>query len=221
MIGRVRRWRQLPEAERRARLGRRLDLWLRRPALLRVLVPSPDRSGAYRGALTVEPEAVAERLAVPDRRRGPWLDDLAARATTVVTRHPGYEAEVVRAARSGLVPRLETTVSHPVDLRAPGGGIAWHRDPGSGRSWDPRVHGASIATLRADGADIRVLWEVGRFRHLLAAELYVLLADAADRGRRQQHVPLEAGRGDDHFFQYLFFFCWCVLFLSVKRICPE
>lgn len=44
--------------------------------------------------------------------------------------------------------------------------INWRRDPLSGYEW-PLLFHADISFLRKDGSDVRVLWELNRFNHLL------------------------------------------------------
>ena len=47
-----------------------------------------------------------------------------------------------------------------------GAQINWHRDPLSGRSWPLEYH-ADVPLWHRDGSDIRVLWELNRFGHLI------------------------------------------------------
>ncbi len=55
--------------------------------------------------------------------------------------------------------------------------IDWLRDPRSGKRWPLEYH-ADIQLLRADGSDIRVLWELNRLGHFLVlARAYVATAD--------------------------------------------
>jgi hypothetical protein len=42
----------------------------------------------------------------------------------------------------------------------------WRRDPISGHDWGTKYH-ADLSLARADGSDIRVLWELNRFGHVL------------------------------------------------------
>lgn len=55
--------------------------------------------------------------------------------------------------------------------------INWRRDPLSGYEWPLSFH-ADIAFSRGDGSDVRVLWELNRFNHLLTlARAYAVTKD--------------------------------------------
>lgn len=79
--------------------------------------------------------------------------------------------------------------------------INWRRDPLSGYEW-PLVFHADITFARSDGSDVRVLWELNRFNHLLTlARTYAVTKDESlsreffrqiEEWRRQNPVGLGA-----------------------------
>jgi len=73
--------------------------------------------------------------------------------------------------------------SGPTRLSPPGPPyrlIDWHRDFKSGHQWNPRDFHRDIQYGHADGADIKVPWELSRFQHLNAlGQAYVLTGSRA------------------------------------------
>lgn len=45
--------------------------------------------------------------------------------------------------------------------------VDWHRDPVSGFRWDPTTYFTDVETVRLDGSDVRVPWELARLQHLI------------------------------------------------------
>jgi hypothetical protein len=45
--------------------------------------------------------------------------------------------------------------------------IDWHADPASGVRWDPSTYFTDVETMRLDGSDVKVPWELSRFQHLI------------------------------------------------------
>jgi hypothetical protein len=165
----ARLWLALPAEERRARTGRVLDRWLRRPAWLRRilrLTASPS-AWRFRRALLVAPAELARRLREPGAGRHPLWVPLAARAARAASAHPGTARHVVDHARQLTEGRFDLLGSGPCRPVTPAGGIDWHRDFKSGLSWDPGTYFLDVVTVRGDGSDVKVPWELSRFQHLL------------------------------------------------------
>lgn len=65
--------------------------------------------------------------------------------------------------------------------------IDWHLDPVSGVRWDPATYFTDVVTVRLDGSDVKVPWELARLQHLVpmgrgrskeaAAQVLSFLAD--------------------------------------------
>lgn len=76
-----------------------------------------------------------------------------------------------------------------------GDAIDWSRDPVSGARWSHEFH-ADIELVRADGSDIRTLWEVNRLGHLLTlAQSFFLTGD--ERYTRELFAQLESWRAQN------------------------
>ncbi|HVG30772.1 MAG TPA: alginate lyase family protein [Pyrinomonadaceae bacterium] len=64
----------------------------------------------------------------------------------------------------------------------------WLRDPVSGVRWERRYH-ADVPTIRGDGSDIRVVWELNRLAHLLTlARAYALTREGRFAAACLRHV---------------------------------
>jgi hypothetical protein len=64
----------------------------------------------------------------------------------------------------------------------------WLRDPVSGVRWSLQYH-ADVSTLRGDGSDIRVVWELNRLAHLLTlARAYALTRESRFAAACLSHV---------------------------------
>ena len=86
------------------------------------------------------------------------------------------------ADRESILARAEQLLGHRFDLLGSGQAdlgpaIPWTTDFKSGASW-PLVHISRIATVRGDGSDIKVPWELSRAQHLpLLAAAHRLTGD--------------------------------------------
>ncbi len=172
-MNRIRRywtlWRTLPDDERRARAARVAERVLRRrPAIRRLgLAPDPPRPARFARALSVEPAELAARLARRDPRRGPLFEELEGRAAAIAERCPEHVQSVLEAAGRILQGRFDLLGSGECSLARGDGGIDWHRDWKSGRSWPEETYHTDLDTVRGDGSDVKLPWELSRCQHLL------------------------------------------------------
>lgn len=180
---------RLPPNERRVHSARVLDrLWRRHPAVRRLGVrPDPPRRRALRRALGAEPASLALRLRTEDPRRHPLWVDLGPRAREAATRFPDRARAVVDDARRLVDREFDLLGSGPRRPLRADGGIDWHLDFRSGRRWPEEAYHLDIVTVRGDGSDVKVPWELSRCQHLLVlgqASHLAPLVLGPDDGRR-------------------------------------
>lgn len=80
-------------------------------------------------------------------------------------------------------------------VREFGAEVDWLRDPLSGTRWPLEYH-AELGIFRGDGSDLRVLWELNRFAHLITlGRAYALTSDA--RMAEEFFTQLESWRAQN------------------------
>lgn len=134
----ARLWLSLPADERRARTGRVVDRLLRRSRRVRAL-------GLARATPSWRSFEAALDVSLEE------LDERLARS----------------APERGPLWRSDAPSGDAVSGSRPSAKIDWHGDPMSGVRWDPKTYFTDVETVRLDGSDVRVVWELSRFQHLL------------------------------------------------------
>jgi hypothetical protein len=162
-------WRTLPPDERSARAHRVTDRMLRRNPRWRRLGLAPEQPTwrALGRVLGCVPQELPARLRANHPRRGPLFTALDERAARVARRCPDHVADILAQSRALLERRFDLLGSGPVRPLDADGRIDWHRDFKSGGAWDPAAYHVDLATVRGDGSDVKVPWELSRCQHLL------------------------------------------------------
>ena len=169
----VRQWTSLPPEERQIRVRRVVERWFRRDPRIRSaaasigITPENPSWRRFRGALSVDAEHWALTLRASDPRRHPLWADLAPRAAAAASSEMSKAAGVLARAEILLDRRFDLLGSGPARPLRPDDGIDWHRDFKSGRGWDPSTWYLDVETVRGDGSDVKVPWELSRSQHLL------------------------------------------------------
>jgi hypothetical protein len=111
-------------------------------------------------------DVVLERMGEPGSPRF-FFDarDRAALVAAALEAAPGDRERSIDAAERVMRHELDLLGSGPVAL---GERIDWHRDFKSGRTWPPVYHRDVTVVDLGDDSDIKVVWELSRFTHLLA-----------------------------------------------------
>lgn len=167
-----RAWRELPADERRIRAERIVDRWLRRdPRIRRIasalrLVEDPPGWRRFSRALRVSPATLAAALREADPSRHPLWGPLGARAEALAGADLPKSASILARAEALLDRRFDLLGSGPCRPLRADGGIDWHRDFKRGVRWDPEVFHLDVVTVRGDGSDVKVPWELSRAQHL-------------------------------------------------------
>jgi hypothetical protein len=178
-------WHTLPADERRARAGRVLQrLFCRRPVLRRVArLADPRGSLSLARVLTVRPAELLAALREVDPRRGPLCADLELRAAAVAALYPEHARTVLAASERIACGRFDLLGSGEHDLSRSDGGLDWHRDWKTGRSWPQDTYYSDVLAVRGDGSDVKLPWELSRCQHLLVlGQAYRLAPHVADDG---------------------------------------
>lgn len=85
-----------------------------------------------------------------------------------------YRSKILSAAEKVLSHEFDLLGSGPMRL---GDSIDWSRDFKSGKTWLLDYY-AVVRTVRLDGSDVKVPWELNRFQHLtILGEAYVFSGD--------------------------------------------
>ena len=117
---------------------------------------------------------VASRIRTsPQPRLVPGLADLNSTAAAIKHSFPD-SIEQSRLEAEAILDHRITLFGRVVDL---GPKLDWHRDPHADARWQ-LVHFTRVPLVIAQGADVRVVWELNRLHHLVAlGRAYLLTSD--------------------------------------------
>ena len=172
----LRLWRTLPDEERRVRTGRVLDRLLRRRRWIRRLgIADPTSWPRFEREIAGGIDAVVAALRRASPARGPLHVDLAERCRRLAARSDNLAFGVLDHADALLRREFDLLGSGPTRPLREDGGIDWHTDWKSGGRWPADRYYTDIRTVRGDGSDVKLPWELSRFQHLLVlGEAYQL-----------------------------------------------
>jgi hypothetical protein len=162
-------WRTLPDAERRMRARRVLDRTLRRDPRVRRLGLLPDSPSwsSFRRALSVSDRDLPGALRAATPIRGPLFAPLKPRAEAVVEAHPDHATAILAHAEQLLESRFDLLGSGDSRPVRDDGNLDWHVDWSTGQRWPEHVYYSDVETVRGDGSDVKLPWELSRCQHFL------------------------------------------------------
>jgi len=181
-----------------------LDRTLRRkPSVRRLgLMPDPPSWRSFQRALRIPARDLPAALRDESLSRGPLFAVLCRRADAIAEAHPDHARATLAHAESLLESRFDLLGSGPARPIREDGNLDWHLDWKSGLRWPAEVYFLDVETVRGDGSDVKLPWELSRFQHLLVLGQAWWLAsrglgpDAAESMRSRCALALRGGVDD-------------------------